>query len=34
VADLVCRDFSAERPGAKLVGDITYIPTWQGWLFL
>jgi transposase InsO family protein len=34
VADLVCRDFSAERPGGKLVGDITYIPTWQGWLFL
>src|SRR5664280_1862346 len=20
--------------GVKLVGDITYIPTWQGWLFL
>ncbi|MBO0884578.1 MAG: IS3 family transposase [Mycobacterium sp.] len=34
VADLVCRDFTAERPGIKLVGDITYIPTWQGWLFL
>ena len=34
VADLVCRDFTAERPGAKLVGDITYIPTWEGWLFL
>ena len=34
VADLVRRDFSAERPGGKLVGDITYIATWQGWLFL
>jgi transposase InsO family protein len=34
VADLVCRDFTAEQPGAKLVGDITYIPTWEGWLFL
>ena len=34
VADLVCRDFSAERPGAKLVGDISYIPTWEGWVFL
>jgi putative transposase len=34
VADLVCRDFTAERPGAKLVGDITYIPTWRGWLYL
>ena len=22
--DLVCRDFTAERPGMKLVGDITY----------
>src|SRR5450759_1745021 len=22
------------RPWGKLVGDITYIPTWQGWLFL
>jgi putative transposase len=33
-ADLVQRDFSAEAPGTKLVGDITYIPTWQGWLYL
>lgn len=32
--DLVARDFSAPDPGTKLVGDITYIPTWQGWLFL
>jgi putative transposase len=32
--DLVRRDFTAERPGIKLVGDITYIPTWQGWLYL
>ena len=30
----LCRDFTADRPGVKLVGDITYIPTWQGWLFL
>jgi len=22
------------RPGRKLVGDITYIPTWEGWVFL
>ena len=28
------RDFSADAPGTKLVGDITYIPTWQGWLYL
>lgn len=34
VADLVARDFTAERPGTKLVGDITYIPTWEGWVFL
>jgi putative transposase len=32
--DLVHRDFTAEAPGVKLVGDITYIPTWQGWLYL
>ena len=34
VADLVSRNFTATRPGTKLVGDITYIPTWQGWLYL
>src|SRR5664280_1174762 len=34
VPDLLCRDFTADRPGVKLVGDITYIPTWQGWIFL
>jgi transposase InsO family protein len=34
IPDLVRRDFTAERPGQKLVGDITYIPTWQGWLYL
>ncbi len=28
---LVNQDFSAEVPGQKMVGDITYIPTWQGW---
>jgi putative transposase len=33
-ADLVGRDFTADAPGTKLVGDITYIPTWQGWLYL
>ena len=32
--DLVRRDFTAERPGIKVVGDITYIRTWQGWLYL
>ncbi len=32
--DLVQREFTADRPGTKLVGDITYVPTWQGWLYL
>jgi transposase InsO family protein len=34
IPDLVVRDFTAEAPGTKMVGDITYIPTWEGWLFL
>ncbi|GAA1777499.1 IS3 family transposase [Luedemannella helvata] len=32
--DLVGRDFTAHAPGVKLVGDITYIPTWQGFVYL
>lgn len=32
--DLVARDFTSATPGTKLVGDITYIRTWEGWLFL
>jgi len=34
IPDLVHRDFSAEKPGQKMVGDITYIPTWEGWEYL
>ncbi|GGX57237.1 transposase [Streptomyces noursei] len=34
VPDLVGRDFTAEAPGQKLVGDITYVPTGEGWLYL
>ena len=34
IPDLVLRDFSAEIPGAKMVGDITYIATWEGWEYL
>ena len=34
IPDLVNRDFSAEAPGQKMVGDITYIQTWEGWLYL
>lgn len=32
--DLLNRDFTADAPARKLVGDITYIPTWEGWLYL
>ncbi|MGN9847560.1 IS3 family transposase [Nonomuraea sp. H19] len=34
IPDLVSRDFTAARPGTKLVGDITYIRTWEGFLYL
>lgn len=34
IPDLVRRDFTATAPGEKMVGDITYIPTWEGWVFL
>ena len=32
--DLVERDFTADRAGVKFVGDITYIHTWQGFVYL
>jgi putative transposase len=34
IPDLVARDFTAQAPGTKMVGDITYIPTWEGWVYL
>jgi transposase InsO family protein len=34
IPDLINRDFTATRPGQKLVGDITYVHTWEGWLYL
>lgn len=34
IPDRVGRDFTAQAPGFKLVGDITYVRTWQGWLYL
>lgn len=34
VPDLVGRDFTAGAPGEKLVGDITYIATGEGWVYL
>jgi putative transposase len=32
--DLIGRDFTAPAPGARLVGDITYLRTGEGWLYL
>lgn len=32
--DLVQRAFTADRPGSIFVGDITYIPTWQGFIYV
>ncbi|GAA2670748.1 DDE-type integrase/transposase/recombinase [Streptomyces lunalinharesii] len=32
--DLIGRDFTASVPGTKLVGDITFLPTAEGWLYL
>jgi putative transposase len=34
IPDLVSRDFTAEQPGVKMVGDITQIDTGEGPLFL
>lgn len=34
VSDLVRRDFTADAPDQVWFADITYVPTWEGWLFL
>lgn len=34
IEDHLQRDFTATEPGEKLVGDITYVRTWEGWLYL
>lgn len=34
IPDLVGRDFTSDTAGAKLVGDITYVPTGEGWLYV
>ena len=34
IPDLVNRDFTADEPGRKMVGDIMYIDTWEGWVYL
>ena len=32
--NILNRDFSVDRPGQKMVSDITYIPTDEGWVYL
>ncbi|MFF7637467.1 DDE-type integrase/transposase/recombinase [Kitasatospora sp. NPDC008050] len=32
--DLIGRDFTAPRPGVRLVGDMTFLPTEEGRLYL
>ncbi len=32
--NILNRKFDADRPGQKMVSDITYIPTDEGWLYL
>ena len=32
--DLIGRDFTAASPGTRMVGDITYLRTGEGWLYL
>ncbi len=32
--DLIGRDFTAAAPGTRLVGDITYLKTGEGWMYL
>ena len=34
IPDLIGRDFTASVPGQRLVGDITYLRTGAGWLYL
>ncbi|MFJ7209797.1 IS3 family transposase [Streptomyces sp. NPDC098789] len=34
VPDLVGLNFTADAPGEKLVGDVTYVKTGEGWLYL
>ena len=32
--DLVGQDFTADEPGRKWCGDITYVRTWAGFVYL
>ena len=33
-SDLVRRRFRADQPDQLWLADVTYVPTWEGWLFL
>ena len=33
-SDLVCRNFTAERPNQLWVADLTYVPTWRGFVYV
>jgi len=33
-ADLVCREFTASRPNQLWVSDVTYVATWQGFVYV
>lgn len=33
-SDLVCREFSASRPNQLWVSDLTYVTTWQGFVYV
>jgi len=33
-SDLVQREFTADEPNQVWFADITYVPTWEGWLYL
>ena len=33
-SDKVLRDFTAEKPNQLWVADITYLRTWEGWIYL
>lgn len=32
--DLVCREFRAAAPDRLWLADLTYLPSWEGWLYL
>ncbi|WP_199199635.1 hypothetical protein [Amycolatopsis sp. CA-128772] len=34
MSDVIRRDLTAPAPGLRLAGDITCLPTFEGWLYL